>query len=348
MIFTHDLNTALKGVLNSNRYSSAFVLVDKNTQKHCLSLLHKSVKQKISGTLTVNAGEITKNIDTCIFLWNELNKLGADRYSILINLGGGMISDLGGFIASTYKRGIHFINLPTTMLAMIDAAIGGKNGINLGRMKNQIGVINEPDELIIFPGFLETLGRNNYLAGYAEALKHGLIKSEKAFENTLEFATPDLKSEKFIEFLKENMSIKEEIVAIDPYEKADRKALNLGHTIGHALEAISHQKGKPMLHGEAVAWGTIAELFISQKLHALNGYYLEQMTALIQKHYPEPTFSLNDKEELLAIMRQDKKNFGETIRFTLLSAPGKYIVDQPVSENTILESLKHIKSLCQS
>ena len=215
-------------------------------------------------------------------------------------------------------------------------------------MKNQIGVINEPDKLIIFPGFLETLDRNNYLAGYAEALKHGLIKSEKAFENTLEFATPDLKSEEFIGFLKENISIKEEIVAIDPYEKADRKALNLGHTIGHAFEAISHEKGKPLLHGEAIAWGTIAELFISQKMHTFNVHYVRQMTALVQKHYPEPTFSLHDEEELMAIMRQDKKNFGKSIRFTLLSAPGKYKVDQPVSETIIHESLKHIKSLCQS
>lgn len=348
MIFTHDPNTVLIDILNSNSYSSVFVLADNNTQKHCVTVLNETVLKKISGSITVNAGEITKNIDTCIYLWNELNKHGADRHSLLINLGGGMISDLGGFVASTYKRGIHFLNLPTTMLAMIDAAIGGKNGINLGQMKNQVGVVNQPDELIVYPGFLHTLDRENYLAGYAEALKHGLIKSEQAFKKALEFANPDLESEQFLCFLKENMAIKDEIVAIDPYEKADRKALNLGHTIGHALEAISHHKGKPMLHGNAIAWGTIAELFISHKQNALDQIYLDQITDLVKKYYSEPVFDMEDITNLLAIMQQDKKNFGSSIRFTLLDAPGKYLIDQEVSDKLIHESFKHLKSLCQS
>jgi 3-dehydroquinate synthase len=278
MIITHTPNDILAQLIEKKNYSSIIALTDSNTNTNCTPVISKSISKYAIQTLTIPAGENTKNIDTCIHLWEQLNEMGADRHSLLINLGGGMITDLGGFIATTFKRGMDFINIPTSMLAMIDASIGGKNGINFGSYKNQIGTINQPIEVIISPIFLSTLDERNYLSGFAEAFKHALLDSSDSIKSTIPFINPTYTEASFNNFLEKNISIKEHIVKIDPMEKADRKALNVGHTIGHAIESLSHKKQKPLLHGEAVAWGIVAELKLAELV--LGKYNYKNLTKL--------------------------------------------------------------------
>ncbi len=339
MKFTNDPGKVISDIIESNSYPSIFVLTDSNTSENCLPVLNQNLAKFNIKKMSVSAGENTKNIDTCILLWDELSKQGADRHSLLINLGGGMITDLGGFVASTYKRGINFINVPTSMLAMIDASIGGKNGVNLNGVKNQIGVIKQPQEVIVSPVFLQTLDRRNYLSGYAEALKHGILDDFDAYEKTLGFARPDYRSEAFSDFLKENIAIKERIVNLDPEEKADRKALNFGHTVGHALETFSQKTDKPMLHGEAVAWGMLAEMMLSNELLYFPQKLVDKYRHLILKHYLKPQIDGSDYAQLIDFMKKDKKNYGKNINFTLLKAPGIYHIDQNVAEEKILTVL---------
>ncbi|PLX20542.1 MAG: 3-dehydroquinate synthase [Salinivirgaceae bacterium] len=348
MIITQNPNAILDTIIEKQTYSSLYLLSDSNTYTKCMPVIADSVKKYNIQTLTITAGENTKNIDTCIHLWEQLNEKMADRHSLLINLGGGMITDIGGFIASTFKRGMSFINIPTSMLAMIDASIGGKNGINFGSYKNQIGVINEPMEVIVSPIFLKTLDRRNYLSGYAEALKHGLIGGKDAYKVTIPFISPSYERDDFTSFLQKNISIKEKIVAIDPTEKADRKALNIGHTIGHALESLSHNKNEVMLHGEAVAWGMIAELKLAELVFGKKPEILPEIESFIAEHYQQPPMNENDFNELLSIMKQDKKNYKSEINFTLLKEAGQYKINQTATENQIIESLKYICKLCKS
>jgi 3-dehydroquinate synthase len=348
MIITQNPNSTLTSLLDGQAYSSIYLLTDSNTHTKCMPVIADSIEKFNIQTLTISAGENTKNIDTCIYLWEQLNEKMADRHSLLINLGGGMITDIGGFVASTFKRGMSFINIPTSMLAMIDASIGGKNGINFNSFKNQIGTINEPNEVIISPIFLKTLDRRNYLSGYAEALKHALIDGYDAYTYTASFISPTYTNEDFTEFLQKNISIKERIVAKDPTEKADRKALNIGHTIGHALESLSHQKNNVMLHGEAVAWGVIAELKLAEIQYKKTPKILTDVESFISKNYSTPPMVKGDFTELLSLMKQDKKNYKSEINFTLLKEAGEFEINQTATEEQIIESLKYICKLCKS
>ncbi|WP_281259691.1 3-dehydroquinate synthase [Aureitalea marina] len=226
----------LVGLLNSDKVGRCFLLTDTNTQRDCLDLFYKLSRLDSSRLeiLTVPAGEKHKNLDTCLELWNSLSDLGADRSSVLVNLGGGVVTDMGGFVASTYQRGIRFVNIPTSLLAMVDASIGGKNGVDLGNLKNQVGIIREPEFVLIDPGFLSTLDQDQLLSGQAEMFKHGLIHSADYWNAVKEFDVNDLGlSEKLI---LESVVIKDQIVTEDPTEKGIRKALNFGHTLGHAIE----------------------------------------------------------------------------------------------------------------
>lgn len=348
MIITQNPDNSLASILDKQNYSSYFILTDSNTINKCLPVVSNVLQKHNYHTLTIPAGENTKNIDTCIYLWEQLNELGADRHSILINLGGGMITDIGGFVASTFKRGMQFINIPTSMLAMIDASIGGKNGINFGSYKNQIGTINQPLEVIVSPVFLDTLDKRNYLSGFAEALKHALLEGHTALLNTKPFISPKYTDNLFTEFLEKNISIKERIVQKDPTEKADRKALNVGHTIGHALESLSHKTANPLLHGEAVAWGIIAELKLSELIFSIPSKVLPEVESFICDHFPTPTILEEDFAELMTLMKQDKKNYKSEINFTLIKNAGEYIIDQTATEQQILNSLQYICQLCKN
>lgn len=293
--------------------------------------------------IELESGEANKTIDVCIQVWRVLSELGADRSSLLVNLGGGVITDLGGFVASTFKRGIAFINLPTTLLAQIDASAGGKTGVDLDGLKNEIGVFAEPAAVFIDPLFLHTLPKRELVSGFAEAFKHALIADAEYWEllSGVEMAN----AEYWEEIIHRSVQIKRTIVQNDPYEKNQRRALNFGHTIGHALETYFLEKGEStVLHGEAVAAGMICELLLSVYEAGLDPNLAEAYIETIVKRFPHLTFDSIANERLIEIMRHDKKNANGEIRFALLAAIGKPILDKTCLPNRIIHVLKEYHS----
>ena len=344
----------LNKFLSEGKYSSVFVLVDQNTKKHCLKKLSPDSYRDDNYKLTIiqiKSGEKNKNIRTCEKIWNELLKQNADRRSLLINLGGGVITDIGGFAASTYKRGIDFINIPTTLLAQVDASVGGKTGIDLSGFKNQIGTFAFPKAVFINPGFLKTLSKRELLSGFAEVIKHGLIADEnywkqiQASSPALELRSQPSREARLFqekgalsEIIAHSIEIKNKIVASDPYEKGLRKTLNFGHTIGHAIESASLKTKKPLLHGEAIAIGMICEAYISRKCCRLSGEELSEIVSSITSIF-QPKAIKYPAKKLIALMKQDKKNNNSEINFTLLSSIGKAEVDHTCTEELIEESI---------
>ena len=321
--------------------SKKIILVDENTKEHCLPLLQRSVLAIQNATvLEISAGESSKNIDTIVRLWNELTELGADRNSLFINLGGGVVSDVGGFTASTYMRGIDFINIPTTLLAMVDASVGGKNGINFGGLKNQVGTFDEPKAVFASPVFLKTLPENEMRSGFAEVIKHALIEDSNKWKD-LE-AVGNFDSADWYEVIKESIWTKNKIVNSDYRDRHWRKALNFGHTIGHALESYSQKNHPvPLKHGEAIAIGMIGESFLSTKLCGLNENDFISICTFIRKHYaPVSDFDIG---AVVEIMKGDKKNTAGTINFALIRDIGKPVIDQVTDQSTICQALESCK-----
>ena len=323
---------------NSNKFSSIFVLVDENTEKFCLELFIKKSGIKSFNKIIISSGEENKNIDTCISIWGQLNSFKADRKSLLINLGGGVLTDIGGFAASTYLRGIEFINIPTTLLGMVDAAHGGKTGIDFKQLKNQIGVFNEPLEVLLDDEYLKTLSKEEFINGYAEVVKHSLLtdKPDLTFNSLIKL---DLfKDSDYI--INSYSSVKNEIVESDKYESSIRKILNLGHTIGHAVESYSHISDKvvDLKHGQAIVIGIITELYISHKKF---NFPLKDVVTV--KEHLKNYFSLIQLEEddimnIYDLMVYDKKNEGSKINFVLLKEIGKPVIDQTVNKDLFEES----------
>ena len=326
--------------INSDKFSSIFVLVDENTEKFCLELFIKKSGIKSFNKIIISSGEENKNIDTCISIWGQLNSFKADRKSLLINLGGGVLTDIGGFAASTYLRGIEFINIPTTLLGMVDAAHGGKTGIDFKQLKNQIGVFNEPLEVILDDEYLKTLSKEEFINGYAEVVKHSLLtdKPDLTFNSLIKL---DLfKDSDYI--INSYSSVKNEIVESDKYESSIRKILNLGHTIGHAVESYSHISDKvvDLKHGQAIVIGIITELFISHKKF---NFPLKDVVTV--KEHLKNYFSLIQLEEddimnIYDLMVYDKKNEGSKINFVLLKEIGKPVIDQIVNKDLFIESFE--------
>lgn len=338
---TEVLDVLLEHLIE-NSYSQVFVLVDENTEKQCLPLLTKTLFD--IKVIRINQGEMHKTIETTQFIWNELIKHQANKQSVLINLGGGVIGDIGGFAASTYKRGIDFIQVPTTLLAMVDSSIGGKTGIDFGGIKNSIGVIQAPASVFVQPEFLTTLGEREILNGFAEMIKHGLIADEDYWDNLVGIAK--VTSENISPFIHGSIKIKGAVVKKDPYETGLRKVLNFGHTIGHAIEAYSLAKDKnPLKHGEAIAIGMICEAFLSKEQAGLSGKELRVISDFILQHYPKYSLRNIFSQELIAYMRQDKKNTDEGINFTLLKRIGKGIINHTCSESKIALALNYYDSL---
>jgi 3-dehydroquinate synthase len=323
-----------------------FILTGPNSARFCLPLLLQRFPDLGQAhILQIPAGESHKTIETLTSVWEQLSAGGATRSSLLINLGGGVVTDIGGFAAATYKRGMPFVNIPTTLLAMVDAALGGKTGINLHAVKNQIGVFAPPLGVFVFPEFLKTLPENQLRSGYAEMLKHALIGSENLLEEFLSKSMQDvLPSE---ESIRESAEVKQRIVDADPSENGLRKALNFGHTIGHALETWSqmHQEN-PLLHGEAVAAGLLCECYLSAKCCGLEMHVLKRVAEQIRANYPFCDFKEADEEELLLLMRHDKKNpHACELNFTLIRKAGEPMIDQYPGEALIRESLGWYRSL---
>ena len=326
--------------INSDKFSSIFVLVDENTEKFCLELFIKKSGIKSFNKIIISSGEENKNIDTCISIWGQLNSFKADRKSLLINLGGGVLTDIGGFAASTYLRGIEFINIPTTLLGMVDAAHGGKTGIDFKQLKNQIGVFNEPLEVLLDNEYLKTLSKEELINGYAEVVKHSLLtdKPDLTFNSLIKL---DLfKDSDYI--INSYSSVKNEIVESDKYESSIRKILNLGHTIGHAVESYSHISDKvvDLKHGQAIVIGIITELYISHKKFNFPLKDVVTVKEHLKNYFSSILLEEDDIMNIYELMVYDKKNEGSKINFVLLKEIGKPVIDQVVNKDLFIESFR--------
>ena len=337
IISTH-LENELVSALSECEHDKLFVLTDTTTQELCLPVLQKFYCMKEAKVITIPASDSHKDIESLMMVWKGLQEGGASRHSCMINLGGGMVTDLGGFAASTFKRGINFINIPTTLLAMVDASVGGKTGINFGGLKNEVGVFNDSKFVILDTEFLKTLDAKNICSGYAEMLKHGLISTEAMWEELVSFdlATPDLKL--LQRMVGDSVKVKERIVEQDPHEKGIRKALNLGHTFGHAFESWA-LKRKPILHGYAVAFGLIPELYLSVAKTGFPTEKMRQTVTFIKENYGTLNITCDDYDELIELMHHDKKNQNGIINFTMLGAIGDIRINQTASTEEIKEAL---------
>ena len=316
-----------------------FLLVDEHSRKYCLPRLMSNIQlfQQVH-ILEVPPGEETKNLDTCRKLWQELTDNGADRNSVLINLGGGVISDLGGFIASTFKRGIRYVNIPTTLLSMVDASVGGKVGIDMNGLKNQIGLFSNPQAVFVIPEFLDTLPERQFKTGFAEIIKHAMIYEKHYWEDLTEKSLAEITD--WREIIEWCIEIKNYFVTEDPLDKGFRKVLNFGHTIGHAVETYSLQHDDELIsHGEAVAIGLVCESFISQKITGLPKDQFEDIARYILSNFDHYPFKLENFDFVLESIRHDKKNVGSNVNFTLLTSIGNSLINQVVEMNIIRESL---------
>lgn len=342
----HFQNTfqELRELVLRSGYSKIFVLVDTNTETHCLPLLQPALEGLDYDLIEVPPGEENKNIDFCIGIWRMLSDFEADRNSLLVNLGGGVITDMGGFAAATFKRGIDFVQVPTTLLSQVDASVGGKTGIDMDHIKNLIGTFTQPKAVFIDTQFLRTLDERQLLSGFAEMLKHGLIFDAPYFEKLMHH-----RGEILPELIHRSVEIKNEVVTQDPHEKGLRKILNFGHTIGHAVETMSLNRDKdPLLHGEAIAIGMICEAYLSTQSNGLTTEELERITGTIRSLYPDYALDKLPDEELLEVMKKDKKNRDQKIGFALLNKIGSCDYDNYLPESAILESLNYYRRLIGS
>lgn len=333
---------SLNAHLAEKAYSIVFILVDEHTHDVCLpqfmAEIHGDYQFEI---IEIESGEINKNIETCVGVWEALSELGADRKSILINLGGGVLTDLGGFVASTFKRGIDFINVPTTLLAMVDASVGGKTGVDLGSLKNQVGVINQPVMVLVIPDFLDTLEKRQVTSGFAEMLKHGLIQNQVYWEA--------LKKAENLEDMKRHIltsiQIKNKIVLQDPTEQHIRKILNFGHTLGHAIESyfLENDSKETLLHGEAIAIGMILEGYLSYKVTGLDLKTVTDIKDTFLNRYAKVQFSVEDIESILKLMKYDKKNSHGKVNFVLLKSIGEPALDIEIPSELFKEAFVYYK-----
>ena len=333
----------LQEIIDSGKYSKVFVFVDRNTGESCLPVFQEMLEDYSSFDLIeTDPGEENKNIDFCIGIWKTLLDFEADRKCLMINLGGGVITDMGGFVASTYKRGIDFINIPTTLLSQVDASVGGKTGIDIDNVKNMVGTFTLPQAVFIETVFLKSLPERELLSGFAEMIKHGLIADATYFQ---ELKDSDYKSVTAAAIYR-SVEIKNEVVTEDPLEKGLRKILNFGHTIGHAVESYSLSKDKkPLTHGEAIAIGMVCEAYLSHKNSDLSTEELQEISAYIKSVYPAYKIKEKSFPQLAVLMQSDKKNEHGNILFSLLESIGKCTYNCRVSESDVISSMEYYNSL---
>ena len=338
VVIAENLGQSLKEAMEACERDKVFILMDETTERCCLPVVEAAVGLQDAKRIVIGATDTHKNLESLAHVWEELGNGGGTRHSLLINIGGGMVTDLGGFAASTFKRGINYINIPTTLLSMVDASVGGKTGINFRGLKNEIGVFNNASTVILDTQFLKTLDAENICSGYAEMLKHGLISNEQMWAELMNFdlEQPDLRL--LSRMVADSVAVKERIVTEDPTEQGIRKALNLGHTVGHAFEsfALKHQ---PVLHGYAVAWGLICELYLSCMKTGFPTDKMHQTVRFIKEHYGMMTITCDDYPTLLELMTHDKKNVAGIINFTLLGGIGDIRINQTANKDEIYEAL---------
>jgi 3-dehydroquinate synthase len=342
-VYFEDSLTGLVNFVEQGNYSRVFILTDEHTTEYCLPIVKEHLDHlDIYDLIEVNAGEESKTIDFCIGIWKTLIDFGADRKALMINLGGGVITDMGGFVASTYKRGIDFVQMPTTLLSQVDASVGGKTGVDMDAVKNIIGTFTQPKAVFMHGGFLKTLPPRQILSGLAEMLKHGLIV-DKAYWDQLKVSDLSLPSDKLVH---RSVEIKNEVVIADPQEKGIRKALNFGHTVGHAVETYSLMNdADPLSHGEAIAIGMICEAWLSNKKIGLPDSELLEVTEVLIHLYPRYKVHENTFPTLLEHMAKDKKNQNGKINCTLLKHIGEYSIDNICTESELCDSLRYYATL---
>lgn len=335
IFLTRDISGKFKEFLQGKQYSSVCVIADENTEKHCFPLLLPALDNP--HLIRINSGEENKTLSTCEIIWKGMTNLQLDRKSVLINLGGGVIGDMGGFCASTYKRGIDFIQVPSTLLSQVDASVGGKLGIDFYSFKNHIGVFKEPAAVFIHADFLKTLDPRELRSGFAEIIKHCLIADKKKWE---EISQKPLDKQNWEDLIAHSVEIKSKITEADPHEQGLRKILNFGHTIGHAIESyFLNIKDKKLLHGEAIAIGMIAESYIAEKRGFISKEELEHIKRYILSIYGKKEIFEFDIEKILPLTLQDKKNEKNLIQCTLLDKIGKGNYNNPISFKEIRESI---------
>ena len=345
VVICKDLHQEVQAFLAALHYDKLFILTDRNTLEKCYPLVKDIPVFRGAPVITVEAGDTHKNVEQLASIWMRLSNEGASRNSLLVNLGGGMVTDMGGFAGATFKRGIRNINIPTTLMASVDAAVGGKTAINFNGLKNEVGSFYVPTCVFIDCEFLRTLDRDNILSGYAEMIKHGLISSMEHYASVMLYDIDTMNYGYLNSLVAQSVAVKERIVEEDPKEKGIRKALNFGHTIGHAYESLSFQKGTPLLHGHAVAAGIISELYLSHKQCDFPADKLHQVCYYIKEYYPPFLFDCKDYDTLYELMTHDKKNEAGVINFTLLSQVGDVRINQQVSKELILESFDFYREM---
>ena len=335
-----NLETSLAKAIEACEHDRIFVLTDDTTRKLCWPVVSGFSCLQGAEVISIGATDTHKTLESLAHVWEELGRMGGTRHTLLINIGGGMVTDLGGFAASTFKRGINYINIPTTLLAMVDASVGGKTGINFRGLKNEIGVFNNAATVILSTQFLRTLDHENICSGYAEMLKHGLISNEAMWAELMIFNLGDepLDLDTLQRMLADSVAVKQRIVTEDPLEHGIRKALNLGHTAGHAFEsfALSHA---PILHGYAVAYGLVCELYLSTVKTGFPTDKMRQTVSFIREHYGRMSITCDDYPTLFEFMTHDKKNTAGSINFTLLGGIGDIRINQTATKDEIYEAL---------
>ena len=341
IIFSNSIAKDLRSFLSNQSFSNLGVITDSNTEKHCFPMIQNYLPEEYS-QFSFKAGEVHKNLDTCAAIWKWMTEKGFDRKALIINLGGGVTGDMGGFCAATYKRGIRFINIPTTLLSQVDASVGGKLGIDFQGFKNHIGVFAEPMAVMISDEFLNTLPQEELRSGYAEVIKHGLIQNANYFGC---LKTKDWEKQNWREIIEKSVSIKKEVVQKDPKESGLRKILNFGHTIGHAFESFYLDTERHLLHGEAIAIGMICESHLSYKKSGLSESEMELIQKMLLDVFGKFDFPIEDIPAIVSLCSQDKKNEGKTLNFSLLTQIGKCEYNFNATEEEILKSVHYYKNL---
>ncbi len=338
-IITDKLKFNLKKISNNYYKNKIFILVDDNSYKFCFPIISKIIALNTKNIIKIKNGEENKNIDTIVSIWNFLSQNSADRYSLLINLGGGVVCDMGGFAASTFKRGINFINIPTTLLSQVDAAVGGKTGFNFNGLKNEIGIINNAKYVFIDTIFLNSLNKKNILSGFAEMIKHALIYNKKHYQELIHLDLENTNSNEFKDAIIKSINIKKHFVEKDRFEQNIRKSLNFGHTFAHAFESLSLIKKQHITHGYAVAYGIIPELYLSYKKLGFNYDKLIKIANHIIDVYGKFNINSNDSSKLINFMRHDKKNKDNKLMFTLLKDIGDVSINNSCEDYELIEAL---------
>lgn len=347
--YTVHFNTTgyekLNNYLKDNHFSKIFIIVDNNTHIHCLPNFMSKLETNLDcEIIEVEAGEAHKNIDTCVGVWNALSELGADRKALIINVGGGVVTDLGGFVACTFKRGLKYINVPTSLLAMVDASVGGKTGVDLGVLKNQVGVISSGDMVLVDTSYLDTLPQNHLKSGLAEMLKHGLIYDAAYWNKLLDL--DNLTLEDLDQLIHQSVEIKNSIVTEDPFEYGIRKTLNFGHTLGHAIESyfLLQTDKEELLHGEAIGIGMIMEAYISAEMLGFPKTDLEIIKKAFLKIFKKVKIDHSDHNAIIDLLKFDKKNEHGNINFVLLEEIGKPKIDCLVENSLIIKAFEYYRS----